>query len=870
MTLDTYKQKRSFDRTPEPIAGESFQDKLQFVVQKHHASHLHYDFRIEARGVLKSWAIPKGPSMNPEEKRLAQEVEDHPFDYKDFEGIIPEGNYGAGTVIVWDKGYYEPVEKLESKEEQEKWVLHNYYKGEITVVLFGEKLNGKFQLKRKKERGKNAWVLSKSDDEYALKSDILDKDRSVVSGLTIEEMAENENAAEWKSNRTSNKLKGKTEEKDVLKSDLIKDCPKSAHPEKVAPMLAASINEAFNKEGWVYELKLDGYRIIAHWFEKNLVLHSRKLLNYTKYYPSVAEEFKKLNHNVVLDGEIVAINDEGKPDFDLLQVNKGLIQYYVFDVFWIDGYDTTGLPLSSRKELLKEILPESNIIKFSAAFSDGVALYNTVKEQGLEGIVAKKEDSIYEPGVRSKNWLKITTDIVKDFVVGAWTESESGNAFRSLIFGTFENNQLLYVGHVGGGFKDKERELILKRLKKLEVDKSPFLEDVDTETKAHWVRPEMVIAVRFATYTRAGNIRKPATFLRVREDKAPSEVKGEKEFELKEIEESPQKRKENLNEVEISSESNWSKIDEEKVTSEGTLNIEGHQVRVTNIEKTLWKDVTKASLLQYYGEIASFILPHLKNRPLSLHIKNIAPTVSGFYIKDMEGRQPDFADIFSIERKHKKSGKRDVIDYLVCNNEATLLYVINLGCIDLNPWTARTSYPDHPDYIVIDLDPSDDDFKKVIRAAQAAKEVFEEHKLKSFVKTSGKTGMHLLLPCMDINFHEARLIAEQICKEINTLVPEITTTEVSIKKRGSLLYLDPNQNDFADTIASAYSVRPHKIPTVSTPLKWSEVNYSLNSTGFTMDVVKKRLLNYGDLFNDLYNEKIRHQNTIKLRKSFLQ
>lgn len=657
VTLNIYNQKRHFDKTPEPIAGESDTDKLQFVVQKHHASHLHYDFRLEVRGVLKSWAIPKGPSMKPKENRLAQEVEDHPFDYKDFEGIIPEGNYGAGTVIIWDSGWYGPSEIVGEKGEQEKWILHHYYKGEILIQLNGEKLKGLFQLKRKKERGDNAWILTKRKDEFSMEEDVLNQDRSILSGLTIDEMAENTNAAEWISNRASKKGSStkKHEDKSVVSPETLGEI--ANHPEKVKPMLATAIKKPFNKEGWIYELKLDGYRIIGHWYQNKLTLHSRKLLNYTKYYPSLIDEFKKIKHEVLVDGEIVSINDEGKPDFDLLQKSGGFIQYYIFDILWINGYDITSFPLSSRKKLIKKILPDSDILKFSASFTDGVALFNTVKQQGLEGIVAKKADSTYAPGMRSKSWLKLNTEIVRDFVVGAWTESESGNAFRSLIFGNFENGLFKYVGHVGGGFKDKAREQILNKLKTLEVKTSPFSTDVETETTPHWTEPEVVITVRFATYTKKGNIRKPSTFIRIREDKAATEVTPEEVLPVKEVEEELDTKEGKDGQhptFKLQQGSNWPKIDEERVISEGVLNIEGHQVKVTNIEKSLWEGITKASLLQYYGSISPYILTHLKNRPLSLHIKNAGPSASGFYIKDMEGRQPDFAEVFSVERKHKK------------------------------------------------------------------------------------------------------------------------------------------------------------------------------------------------------------------------
>ena len=401
---------------------------------------------------------------------------------------------------------------------------------------------------------------------------------------------------------------------------------------------------------------------------------------------------------------------------------------------------------------------------------------------------------------------------------------------------------------------------ILTRLKKLEIKKKPFVDEPDVSTKAHWIKPELVIEVKFATFTRIGKIRKPAIFLGFRADKMPHEV-------VKESNSSPAPRKQNSKlKVEASKDSNWPILEKQKITSEDFVEIDDSQVRITNVEKRLWDDVTKADLIQYYHTISEYLLPHLKDRPLSLHVKHIAPTVQGLYIKDMEGRQPEYADVFTTNRKHKKAGKRDVIDYLVCNNLATLLYLINLGCIDLNPWTSRVSDYLHPDFIVIDLDPSDNDFKKAVEAALAAKEIFDKNKLKVFPKTSGKTGIHLYIPCQEITFPEARKIAERICNDIHDLVPGITTTAVEIDRRGKKLYLDPNQNDKADTVASAYSVRPFHVPTVSTPLEWKEITSKLNPLDFNIKAIHKRLGKKGDLFAGVLDERFRVQNTKTLKK----
>lgn len=886
MPLEEYQKKRRFDKTPEPTGGTPDNERLHFVIQKHQATHLHYDFRLELKGVLKSWAVPKGPSMNPDDHRLAQAVEDHPYDYKDFEGIIPKGQYGGGTVIIWDEGTYEPAEKFSTKKEKEHWLMSNYYKGAVRIRLAGSKLKGEFELVKKRERGENSWVLSKIADRHALKTDVLKKDRSVVSGMTLEEMADNPEARQWQSNRSA------PPKVDIDKA--IRKGVKSAMPLKVEPTLSTLIEKPFNDDDWLYEVKFDGYRIITFVKKgKKPKLQSRGLLDFTSKYPLVEHELTKLSYDVVLDGEVVALDEDGLPDFEALQSYNGRdpIAYYVFDLLWINGYDLTGLPLTERRAILEAILPKNDVILYSRDFPDGVALFELIRGRGMEGIVIKRKDSRYQAGRRTQAWLKVRTTLVEDFVVGGWTESDSNRAFRSLIFGTYRDGKLTYVGHAGGGFKENEMAGILERLKPLEVKICPFEGTVDTSTAPHWVKPELVVRIKYATKTRAGNIRKPATFLGFVDDKKAGELIREavitpeeaepaaeereavedRGAEVKKEKKAPKVKKRGVKAaeaVETAEDSNWPDIEKLEVASEGQLPIEGHDVRVTNLEKVLWSDhnINKAALLNYYISVSPYLLPYLKDRPLSLHLKPYSPTAPGLYIKDMEGREPAFAEVFPTPRKVKKKGKRNMIDYLVCQNLATLVYIVNLGAIDLNPWNSRTIAAGEPDFIVIDLDPSDDDFSKVIETAKAAREVFDKYRLTSFIKTSGKTGMHLLLPCRGVDHSGARAIAENLAKEIHALLPAITTTEMSIAKRGSKLYIDPNQNDFSDTIASAYSVRPFHIPAVSTPLEWKEVNAKLDPGSFMIGTVLKRIAKKGDLWNGMFDESLCIRNTGILRE----
>lgn len=650
---------------------------------------------------------------------------------------------------------------------------------------------------------------------------------------------------------------------------------KSVFPEIVKPMLCTLVQEPFTKEGWIYEVKWDGYRIIAFKKGNRVILHSRAGLDYSERYTAVYNAIKKMKGDFIIDGEVVAFDEEGHVSFDLVQKANpdAPIAYYAFDMLWKDGKNIMELPLAERKAKLSSTLPKTGIVKFSDSFDDGIALYNQAQNLELEGIVAKKADSIYQPGKRGNDWLKIPTAKRQEFVVGGWAESEKARAFRSLLFGAYnKDGKLEWIGRTGGGFKEKEMPEILEKLKALEIKQSPFINKVLDAKGAviRYIKPEIVINVKFATWTTSGRIRKPATFLGIRYDKKPKNVVREvplsEKEEQKVIEGKSEKTKPNYGKT--SYDSNWRELEKMQVTSRDEIDIDGCAIELTNVEHELWKQISKADLIQYYSAVSNYILPYLKNRPLSLHVKPYAPTAPGLYIKDMEGRQPRCADIFSTPRKHPKPGKRNVIDYLVCNNKATLIYLINLGCIDINPQNSTVADYLHPDYIIIDLDPSDEDFAKAITAAQACKQMLDEYKLKAFVKTSGKTGMHLLLPCAGLTFPEARIIAVSISNEVTAMISDVATSENSIAKRGNKIFIDYNQNDEADTIASPYSCRPFHIPTVSTPLDWKEVKDGLNPHDFTINTILKRLNKKGDLWKRLFDKTTQVKNS-KILKQFL-
>lgn len=638
-------------------------------------------------------------------------------------------------------------------------------------------------------------------------------------------------------------------------------------PATIKPMLATLVQEPFNDDDYLYEVKWDGYRIIAFCHQSEVKLQSRGGEDYTRKYPAVVKALKALDVDCIIDGEMVYINKEGKPDFDALQRVNGQnapIVYYAFDLLCKDGVNLMGDDLIDRKQKLRELIPGGTFIKFSEHFDDGILLFEHVRNMGMEGIVAKRRNSAYLPGDRSKRWLKVATAKRHEFVIGGWIESEKRNTFRTLLFGSYENGRLRWKGHAGSGYKEKDMPKILNRLKQLEVDENPFDSEVEySEGRPHWVRPELVANIRFATFTSSGRI---AIFLGFREDKKAEEVVTET------ARPAPKKRiltpeKKSADPIPdhhalpTSADSNWPALEAEPIRNEADFFIDDCKITLSNVDRQIWKGITKGDLIQYYNSISKYLLPHVRNRALSLHVKPRGAHAPGLYIKDMEQRQPPCAAIFTTPRKHRKAGKRDVIDYLVCNNTATLLYMVNLGCIDINPWTSTVDDPLHPNFIVVDLDPSDQAFAKAVETARAAKQFFDEHKLKAFVKTSGKTGIHLFIPASGLGFPEARRIAETICDTIHELVPDITTTTVTVSDRGNRLYLDPNQNDYSDTVASVYSARPHKHPWVSAALEWQEVTHSLHPESFTIKTIVKRLERKGDLFLPVLDKKIAQANT---------
>jgi bifunctional non-homologous end joining protein LigD len=527
MELKEYTAKRKFERTPEPAPGRGKEgNRLQFVVHKHAAKALHYDLRLELEGVLKSWAVPKGPSLDPSLKRMAVMVEDHPLEYKEFEGLIPEGNYGAGSVIIWDRGAYHHPSAM-NDDENRKLIQDGLRKGNLKFVLEGEKLHGEFALVRMGREGKS-WLLLKKKDRYADHEGILRENRSVVSHKTLEEMLTDKSATAF-----SRARKDQIRLHEAMEMDELKNAPVRPMPHGITPMFASVAKEPFDHPDWIYEVKWDGYRAIAEIRDETVSLYSRNGVSFNKRFAPVAEALQRYRVDAILDGEIVVVDDQGQPDFQMLQhyqdSGSGHLLYYVFDLLYFRGHDLTGLPLVMRKVLLKRTLPASPRIRFSDhVVNEGVLFYAVSKERGLEGIIAKHSQSTYEAGRRTRQWLKVKTRLTQEGVIAGFTEpGGSRKHFGSLVLGAYEGDKLIPIGSAGSGFTAKDLQSIREQLDPLVQKECPFTVQPETNAPVTWVRPELVCEVGLTGWTEDGSMRQPV-FLRLREDKPSRDVVREK------------------------------------------------------------------------------------------------------------------------------------------------------------------------------------------------------------------------------------------------------------------------------------------------------------------------------------------------------
>ncbi len=824
MSLKNYKEKRNFDSTNEPKGvSRSSEKELVFVVQKHAATRLHYDFRLEMEGVLKSWAVPKGPSMNPDDKRLAVMVEDHPYDYKDFEGNIAKGNYGAGNVIVWDNGTYEPVEN--TKNNPEKALLAQLSKGHLRFKMHGQKLKGDFSLVKLKGKDENAWLLIKHTDEFSSGDDILKRNKSVISDISLEDL---------QAKFPRSKSKSKSAEK---KTKSVKNT--TSPPGFISPMLAETAEKPFDEKDWIFEIKFDGYRTIAVVNNKNVELFSRNEQSFTESFKNIATALKKLDNDCVLDGEVVIEDETGKSNFQLLQnfriTGTGDLKYHVFDILNLDGNNTQNLGLLERKELLKLLLdnnPIENVFYSDHITENGKDFFQLAVDKKLEGIMAKKALSPYRSGKRSSEWLKIRITMQEEVIIAGITAPKgSRNYFGALLMAQYENNELVFVGKCGTGFTEETLKYLFVKLEPLLTDKSPFTKKPKIAGKVMWVKPELIAQIKFTQRTTDGYFRHPV-FLGLRDDKKVDEIQH--------------------NSMENSA--NDSKVEMKKTPNNYDVKISGKNLHLTNQNKIYFPDkgYTKGDVVNYYSEIAEFILPYLKNRPQSMNRFPNGIKGKSFYQKDVDvDKIPTWLKTVQI---YSESSEKQ-IDYLICNDKATLIYMANLGCIEINPWNSTFKNTERPDWLVIDLDPEGIGFEYVVKVALVVKEVFDEINTKCYCKTSGATGLHIYVPlAAKYDYEPVKILAQYIAKTVNTRLPDFTSIERSTKKRKNKVYIDYLQNRKGQTIAAPYALRPKPGATVSMPLLWNEVNMNLSPLNFTIKNALARLEKMGDLWQPVLKE----------------
>lgn len=868
MGLDEYQRKRDLSKSREP-SGRSRDGgkRLRFVVHKHAASHLHYDFRLELEGVLKSWAIPKGPSLDPSVKRLAMMVEDHPYDYGGFEGTIPKGNYGAGQVIVWDEGTYHAVGEEEGGEEQ---LLAGLHKGDLKFVLEGEKLNGEFALVRMKSDQENTWLLIKKKDRHASAEDVTLKDRSVVSGLTIDELkagrepeprrVQHEPRPQPLSPTDSAAPVGSAPGPSAAASPTPPASPAPLGPPsppsplrpsktRPKPMLAASAKEPFDDPDWLFEIKLDGYRCMAEVAREEVQLYSRNDISFNQRFPGIVRALQGLDVDAVFDGEIAALDESGRSFFQLLQnyqrTGQGNICYFVFDLLYLNGRDLCDIPLVERKQMLQNLLPDLPGVKYSDHIDEsGREFFAAAKANNLEGIVAKRRNSLYLAGRRTREWLKIKIRLQQEAVICGFTEGRrSRKNFGSLVLGVYENDQLTYIGLAGGGFDEAGLKEVHALLKPLVQADSPFREKVKTDTPVQWVRPVLVCEVEFSEWTDERVMRQPI-FLGLREDKDPQSVVRE-EFSSQLLPEpGPPQRPE---QPEAPQEAAPAAKKKGGKPGNHLVTIDGNRLELSNLDKVFWPDegYTKGDVIDYYRAVAHTILPHLADRPESLYRTPHGIAGGGFFQKEAGALPPPWMKTREIFSKHVDKN----IKFFLCQDEATLVFMANLGCIEINPWLSRVQNLNNPDYFVIDLDPEDIAFDKVIEAAFAVRQVLDRAGAPSYPKTSGATGIHIFVPLgAKYDYDTAQQFAHVIASLVHRIVPDFTSLLRNPQKRQQKVYLDFLQNKAGATLAAPYSIRPKPGATVSAPLEWEEVRPGLTPAQFTIRNMPARIERVGDLF----------------------
>ncbi|MGB6201047.1 MAG: DNA ligase D [Candidatus Acidiferrales bacterium] len=858
--LREYRRKRDFSKTGEPIGKKEPMVRNRFVVQKHAARRLHYDLRLEFDGVLKSWAVPKGPSLNPGDKRLAIEVEDHPLSYREFEGTIPKGNYGAGEVIVWDAGTYE-TEGPETAGQQ-------YRRGEWKFKLFGKKLRGSFVLVRlRRSADHKEWLLIKHRDEEARTDwEAEAHSESVLSPRSLPAPGASLNRVR----RNQSMPVG------AVRSDF---------PSKLPVTLAELGSKPFSDPNWVFEVKWDGVRVLVYLQGSTVAAFSRSGRDITTEFPELQELPKQLHANTaVLDGEVVALDSRGRSEFQRLQERLGVqnpsltlrnkvpIVCYFFDLLYLQGFDVRKVSLLERKELLKQALDINDVFRYSEHERErGEALFGEAIKQGLEGIVGKKIDSTYS-GCRTSEWIKLKVVNELDAVVGGWTEPRrSRKYFGALVLGLYRGKELEFIGSAGTGFAESEQGRLHDELKAIESNTCSFRKEPSLKEPVHWVRPELVARIKFGNWTHGEHLRMPV-LLGMRKDREPADctfasakpiaVRPARSRAAAAIVEEPARKKKEIASIESNMGSDGGSNDGHRIALEIaasksvdiSLKVHGHPIHLTHLNKVYFPKpkITKGDLLDYYAKMARYVLPFLRQRPLVLRRYPTGVDGKSFFQKEAPPGIPDWmatASVYSDEREAK-------MPYVMANNLASLLYLTNLGCIDHNPWSSRAESQDNPDYLFFDLDPTPaTPYDAVLRVARSIHELLKNMGLRCFLKTSGATGFHIFVPLKSgYCYADTRRFAEVVTRSLDAKILRDVTMERSVghRPRGKVM-IDALQNARGKPLACAHSVRASAGATVSTPVTDKELRNGFDPEQWTLRSVPRRLAKIGNLWGEFFD-----------------
>lgn len=809
MGLSRYNEKRDFSKTPEPQGKQSNENCHLFIIQKHAASHLHYDFRLELDGVLKSWAVPKGPSLDPKVKRLAMQVEDHPIQYGHFEGVIPKGQYGGGTVMLWDKGTWESLDETPYAA---------YKKGHLRFILHAEKLKGRWDLIRFKDE--KHWFLIKHKDKFAQaqeKYDISSLDKSVVSNYTMEEIAHNYDRT-WSiagEQQVTSKRKIKKQPKATITLPSTLDL--SEFPEFISPQLATLVDKTPSGAQWLHEIKLDGYRILAYKNNSEINLKSRNNNLWDSIFPSIVEAVSRLPFKqIILDGEVVVLDEHGCSDFQLLQNSlknnkKASFTYFVFDILYFNGHDLRDLPLLERKAILKNILSaDIPLLHYNDhLIKEGKELYQYSCNHALEGVISKLGSARYS-SKRSKDWLKIKCLKRQEFVIGGYTVAKGARShFGSLFLGVYNKQGTLdFIGNVGTGFTEKSLSEINKQLQEHQSSKNPFNSKPPGYTTALWLEPSLVCEVEFTEWTREGHIRHPS-FKGIRLDKNASDVIREKETPLEEI------KKSNID----------------------AKNAEAPFV-ITHPDKILYPEdkITKKELLTYYDAISDHILPYISLRPLTL-VRCPSNYNKCFYQRHFNESTPDTLTPF----KAPSDKEDECLIYL--NAREGLLSLVQMGVLEIHPWGSRINHLEQPDTLILDLDPAADvPWKQVVTAAIEIRDHLDQYHLKSFVKSTGGKGLHVVIPILpEYDWDTIKEFTHTFVKFLEQLKPNQYTSTMTKSKRAGKIFVDYLRNQRTATAIGVYSTRARPHAPVSTPLAWDELSDRIGENSYTIKTLPRRL-----------------------------